>query len=232
MEFKSTSPSAFWFIASYLVLIVLTPFRTAESRIQNLSEILKFHAKIRNTFHLSVFEYLLKLYPSRNFLIGKAFKQDVLVFEFGVAHGYLASRFLSKKRSRVLAWRGFDLFTGLPRAWRDNAEGTFSNNGEIPLIEDSRVTFIKGAVESTISIDTFKETNENSRFFIFDLDLFEPSLHIWRVLKPHLETGDLVYFDEAFDSDLLELITKYLFNGDISWNLIGLTSTGLLLSKA
>lgn len=119
------------------------------------------------------------------------------VYELGVAHGYTTYWFLNRDIPQIIKWRGFDLFTGLPSKWRSLDQGSFSNNGQIPTISDNRVIFVKGDVKVSLP----KETVDDCRkLIIFDLDLYEPTLSSWAFFEPHLMPGDILIFDEAFDS--------------------------------
>jgi hypothetical protein len=61
---------------------------------------------------------------------------------------------------------------------------------------------------------TFNETMIENRTscFIFDLDLYGPSRFVWDVLQSKLKDGDVLYFDEAFDSDERRIINEEIVN--------------------
>ena len=61
-------------------------------------------------------------------------------WEFGVAWGYATNYWLSREKSKIQAWHGFDRFTGLPRAWRGLDEGHFDAGGQAPQIDDRRIS--------------------------------------------------------------------------------------------
>lgn len=135
--------------------------------------------------------------------------EDLCILEFGVAYGEASRWWLSRISSPSLKFFGFDLFTGLPRAWRNMPAHAFDAGGNTPSIDDSRVTWIKGDVSSTIqSFDIGQCTGR--KFVIFDLDIFEPSLTVWEALQAEFHPGDLIYLDEAFDMDERLLLTSYM----------------------
>ena len=145
-------------------------------------------------------------------------------YEFGVAHGYLTNFFLNHFDERILSWNGFDRFIGLPTSWRESDEGAFSNGGAPPAINDSRIVWHVGDVEQT-----FHETliKNSTNCYIFDLDLYGPSRSVWDVLHSKLKEGDVLYFDEAFDTDERRLINEEIINKNFA--VIGYTPYALAL---
>jgi hypothetical protein len=106
---------------------------------------------------------------------------------------------------------GFDRFMGLPRSWRDMPAGVFDTGGELPLTEDSRVEWVVGDLEQTLGILNW-ENLTGPKAFMFDIDLFGVSKRCIDCVLPHLRTGDIVYFDEAFDADERTLINDVLIS--------------------
>lgn len=151
----------------------------------------------------------------------------IQIFEFGVAFGDASRWWLSRCPNPNLEFYGFDLFTGLPRAWRTMPEGAFNAGGRPPAIADNRANWLVGDVTETIKLQTFSE-NARLRLFMFDLDLFEPSLVVWRHIQKSLKPGDYLWFDEAFDRDERVLLdAEVLTSQDIRG--LGYSPFGLLL---
>jgi hypothetical protein len=148
--------------------------------------------------------------------------------ELGVAWGYMTSYWVLKS-SNIVAWHGFDTFTGLPDAWRHYSEGHFSNEGVPPDINDPRITWHIGLVQSTLINLHNLELNKHRVFISFDLDLFEPTFYALSQLVPQLKEGDLLYFDEPHDMDEGSLVHMLLkFNSD-KLVVLGYTPCQLLL---
>lgn len=148
--------------------------------------------------------------------------------EFGVAWGYGSGWWLDHVDDPAFRWDGFDRFTGLPRAWRKLDAGHFDADGTPPPIDDSRVTWHVGDVEDHIDDLEINRTQTDQLVILFDLDIFEPSLVAWEYLRPHLRSGDILYFDEAYDSDERRLLDEHvLVAGD--FELIGATPMALAL---
>jgi hypothetical protein len=149
--------------------------------------------------------------------------------EFGVAWGYATNWWLRKlppfPRS---TWDGFDRFTGLPQAWREYGAGAFDNRGIPPAINDERLTWHVGDVETTTGdLDTSK-FSDGGRLVLFDLDLYAPTATAWQFVQPLLQHGDLLYFDEAMDGDERRVLSELVLpSGDFEY--LGCTSLGLAL---
>ena len=136
--------------------------------------------------------------------------QEMCVIELGVAWGYLNWWWFNNYSELIQKWDGFDRFTGLPRKWRGLAAGTFDTQGQTPKLSDERITWHVGNVEDTINVinsPSFSKLGPTHLIF-FDLDIYEPSLVAWNILKSRLRIGDILYFDEAFDADEQRLLDE------------------------
>lgn len=124
--------------------------------------------------------------------------------EFGVADG-LATAWWAETKTPFLEWHGFDTFQGLPEAWgragvEVMAAGVFTpqgGSGSVPVL-DTAYTHVwhRGLIEDTLP---GFERPAGSLFVLIDVDLFEPTVVILDWLAKYGQTGDLIYFDEAFD---------------------------------
>jgi len=166
------------------------------------------------------FQIFLKQFPaviklrSKNKLLIHLFKllksdknnEQIDIYEFGVAFGE-TSIFIQQYANFTYSYNGFDTFTGLPEKWRNLPAGAISANGQVPKIDDKRFNFHVGLVETTFPK---LDINKNSRkFILLDLDLFSPTLFVVNHFIPYLKSGDLVVFDEAFDSAERLIINEY-----------------------
>lgn len=149
-------------------------------------------------------------------------------FEFGVAWGYATGWWLERLQDSRVRWDGFDRFTGLPRTWRNHAEGAFDAGGQTPVIDDQRVTWHVGDVEDRLGDVDLQRTDEEPFIVLFDLDIFEPSEVVWRHIRPFLRPGDLLYFDEAYDRDERHLLDHLVLPAG-RYQLIGTTSMALAI---
>lgn len=121
---------------------------------------------------------------------------DTHIFEFGVANGDGARYWLGALEN--VSYHGFDCFTGMPAQYRQVPAGVFNLGGRPPDINDHRVTWHVGLIEKTLP--GFAVPRTPHRMFIFDLDLYEPTLQALETLRSVFQPGDLLYFDEAFDN--------------------------------
>ena len=177
-------------------------------RIMNIGELANYQIWLSNTFGR------VKVRNSRERVwddLDRAIPQNrVRGIELGVAWGYLTYYWFMNSKKEIVHWDAYDLFTGLPRAWRSSPVGAFSNNGKTPDLEDSRINWHVGYVEETIQELVIPIERDYALAVFFDLDIFEPSLVAWDKIKGFLKAGDMLYFDEAFDVDERRLLDSYI----------------------
>ena len=137
--------------------------------------------------------------------------ERVLFLEFGVAWGYATKTMLnlfkkngfsigSENPNNNVTHFGFDLFSGLPKSFRQYPAGYFAtSDGTPPHI--SGANFVKGLVQETLLPEIRKLNPEDyDRVVIFfDLDLYEPTKFAMEALKDFVRPGTFIYFDELFD---------------------------------
>ena len=96
---------------------------------------------------------------------------------------------------------------------------------------DPRLTWHNGdnedTHESSLSLDQIAESERV--LYVFDLDLFEPSLHCWQVIRPLLKSGDLLYFDEAFDGDERKLLEEHVLASGVQLEAVAHSTICLLM---
>jgi hypothetical protein len=138
--------------------------------------------------------------------------QDLYMgLEFGVAWGRLTHWWFKNTHNRIYSWHGFDTFTGLPQEWRNFERGHFDAKGLPPVFStDSRIVWHVGDVANTIQFLQIDPERDYSLIVFFDFDLFEPSLVAWNKVVPALKVDDILYFDEAFDSEERRLLNDYV----------------------
>lgn len=159
----------------------------------------------------------------------------VTVYEFGVAYGHVTRWWLSHC-GFIGNWYGFDVFTGLPKPWRHFKAGAFSAGGNPPEIQDSRIEWIVGKVEETVSPAIIRKSadgrDRTQRVFILDLDLYEPTRHVLEQLFPLLKEGDVLYLDEAAYWDERAALLEMMNRVPVPLELIGATPVAIALRVA
>lgn len=152
------------------------------------------------------------------------------VIELGVAWGYLTNWWFSDEiANNIVQWDGFDRFTGLPRAWRRFPEGFFDASGRPPAgLNDDRIKWHIGDVQETIHHLNFENLRNSTKVVFFDLDIYEPSIYAFNLLEPFLNSGDYLYFDEAYDPDERKIINDRI-TGNSKYAFIMASPTALLI---
>ena len=147
----------------------------------------------------------------------KSSNSKVNIYEFGVAFGEL-TKFIIDNIKVEYNYHGFDTFSGLPYSWRGLPKGAISSNNKVPAIFGEGIKFHTGLIKDTISNVNFK--SKNISLFIFDFDLYEPTLFAYRHVRNNIKKGDILFFDEAFIQDGRIIIENYFFR-DFKYKVIG-----------
>jgi predicted O-methyltransferase YrrM len=149
-------------------------------------------------------------YVEKNFRNAKKFnnKTDLLKYavtltnnpglfcEFGVYRGESIRLIANQIKPRRI--HGFDSFEGLPIWWRDGFEkSAFSLNGQMPEVPGN-VSLHKGLFDETLP-DFTTANNDKISFLHIDCDLYSSTKTIFSFLKPRLEKGTIIVFDEYFN---------------------------------
>jgi len=190
------------------VVNVLSPLRSKIYFVKSLIECVEFRYWAKKKF--PGVKITASKYSLLNEILDKTSTHSKLNFlEFGVAFGE-TTQFLLDKVKTNFSYTGFDTFEGLPSSWRNLPKGAITAGGKIPLIQDERVRFIKGFVEKTLP--GIEISSSDTKIFLFDLDLFSPTLFVYQEIRKHINPGDVLYFDEAFDSAERIIIENYVLN--------------------
>ena len=127
--------------------------------------------------------------------------------EFGVYKGASIKYWSSLNANSDSQFIGFDTFSGLPESW-DNftgglKKGTFDTKGQVPNINDERVSFHKGLFQDTLP-GFLEDYNSNNLIVVnIDADLYSSTLFVLTQMHPVLKKGSIIIFDE-FSSVLHE----------------------------
>lgn len=109
----------------------------------------------------------------------------LLYLEFGVHEGYSIKYFSNILKNQNSKLVGFDSFEGLPETWRNFINvypaKYFDVQGVIPEVNDTRISFVKGWFNKTLS--HFLENEENIDGFEallihLDADIYSSTLYV------------------------------------------------------
>jgi hypothetical protein len=150
-------------------------------------------------------------------------EQPVLYMEFGVGKGS-SMRYWSKllKHPDSLL-HGFDSFEGLPTNWTyGKAAGLFSTGGEVPEIDDPRVSFFKGLFDETLP--SYEWPERDVLVVNIDADLYSSATVALEHVKDHLRVGSYLYFDEFnYRADELRAFDEFLRANTMQFELVAAT---------
>jgi hypothetical protein len=235
VKYRNTVPGIKWSILAFLLLKISRTSKTLITKISNVYNIVEYLNWVDNLdYRNELYPGAPKLFLTREklwkILHKKLNNQKVAVFEFGVAYGYASNWWISRLQHSNFEWHGFDRFTGVPRPWRKLDKGEFDTGGKHPEINHASVFWHIGDVEKTFNSDLPCLKEVNRKLILFDLDIFEPSLFAWKVIEPFLRSGDILYFDEAYDSDERKLLVNHVFSGKKNdYRILGVTPLALAI---
>jgi len=115
-----------------------------------------------------------------------------VVAEFGVYHGLSLRRLARQVASPI---HGFDSFEGLPEDWKPGEpKGSYSTAGRIPKMPE-HVQLHRGWFEDTLPSFVGSQ-QEKLRFVHVDCDLYSSTCTVLEGLRPLLQAGTVLLFDE------------------------------------
>ncbi len=121
-------------------------------------------------------------------------EEDLFYLEFGVYKGGTAN-FFSKFVKKLYA---FDSFQGFREEWEGNRpKGDYDLNKKVPKL-NSNIEPVVGYVEDTLD-DFLKKHNPKINFVHMDMDLYNPSKFTLERIKPYLQKGAIILFDELYN---------------------------------
>lgn len=124
--------------------------------------------------------------------------KQVVYLEFGVYKGESIRDWASLLKNPQSELVGFDTFYGLPESWTAFIpEGTFSTDGRLPNVDDSRIRFVVGRFRESLA--TFQVPKTQNLIINVDSDLYSAAWEVFDAMKSHLKPGTIIYFDEICD---------------------------------
>lgn len=149
--------------------------------------------------------------------------RPITYLEFGVWKGASIDAWRALNSHPDSTFTGFDTFEGLPEDWDVNhPKGTFSTDGNVPEIDDPRVSFHKGLFQKTLK--PFLRTNSPQHRLIVnvDCDIYSATLFVLGTLDKYFEPGTIIIFDDFYSmSDEFKAFFDYDRSFGRSWNALG-----------
>lgn len=147
----------------------------------------------------------LKVDDIRNFAIYRAIQNNAgdsknLFLEFGVYTGGSINLFSKQLKNINETIYGFDTFEGLTEDWLTHVffpKGSLSLNNKLPKVAKNAI-LIKGKIQDTL--DNFLKDNLKKKilFAHMDMDTYASTKFALAKIKPFLEKGSVILFDEFY----------------------------------
>lgn len=119
---------------------------------------------------------------------------DGLILEFGVYYGKTIRMIADYFPNHVI--HGFDTFEGLPSDWFATKQGSYSTNGNIPVVQ-SNVKFYKGLFSDTLPFFLEEQQLDKPvRLMNIDCDMYASTKDIFDILYDRIRPGTIILFDE------------------------------------
>jgi hypothetical protein len=134
-------------------------------------------------------------YETKNHL--KIYEKASLL-EFGVGAGISISYMANKLKKNNLTITGFDSFYGNPEVWpgTNNIIGSSNQFGKIPNNLPENVFIVEGKIEETLSKYLLDNQIKKISFVHIDVNIYSTSNFILKTLKPFMQNGSIILFDE------------------------------------
>lgn len=158
-------------------------------------------------------------------ILSEAADKRVLYLEFGVFEGAATKWWAERLKHPDTRLIGFDTFDGLPETWNDDYQkGHFSVGGDLPRIDDSRVSFERGLFSDTLPHVTLPE--HDLLVLNLDADLYSSTKYVLDTLVDRIPVGSYLYFDEFNDADHeLRALNEFMKETGWRFELLGVTNT-------
>lgn len=193
---------------------IINPFNRLILKIGNFTRlsswIHKHHKLLYNDYYSSKGEYNNRYDLYKYILANEISDEPINYLEFGVADGETIKWWAKSSRNKNTLLYGFDTFEGLPEDWGVYKKGSFSVQGNIPLVNDERVKFYKGLFQHTLRNFLLELKTEQKNVVLMDADLYGSTFFVLATISPYLKKNDIIIFDE-FLAPQHEFLAYYNF---------------------
>jgi len=184
-------------------------------------------------------EFFYDWWKIREYAIKRASGLDGLNLEFGVFSGKTINFFaeILEQEGKSEKIYGFDNFRGLTESWSGFglARGVFDRGGEKPKVRDN-VELIVGDIKTTLP-EFLSNTDEPIKFVHIDTDTYGPCKDILELLRPYLQEGTVILFDQllgyfGYQEHELAALNETLSSGEYRFIGFGIAQETSNLVKA
>jgi len=151
-------------------------------------------------------------------------RRRAVYLEFGASSGDNIRHWATLLTGEDCRFVGFDSFEGLPENWtKSYPKGTFTRNGKIPQVDDSRVSFVKGWFNETVP--HYTPPAHDALIVNIDSDLYSSASCVLTALQGWIVPGAYIYFDEFnVVQDELRAFDEFLAATGMSFRCVGASS--------
>jgi O-methyltransferase len=160
--------------------------------------------------------------------VSAGMSKPLAYLEFGVAGGASLAHWVCSDADPRTVFFGYDTFQGIPEDWGRIPKGAYSTNGQLPDIDDRRLTLVKGLFEDSL-VDSLRLVPVERPLVVhLDADLYSSTRFVLDTLDCHFKSGDVLIFDEfaCLTSSVHEFRAFYDWQVASGWQIILLGSTG------
>jgi len=189
-----------WLFIRFKTHRLIEPFSALLLNLAYLSKVSKWVSKQGeiqfNDFYSPKWDYD-KRYKLYEYIFQeKNLDAEILYLEFGVSGGFSFNWWIKANTHPLSRFAGFDTFEGLPEDWGGFKKGAMTTNSQVPDIQDTRATFVKGLFQETLPAFLASVDKEKKKVILMDADMYSSTLYVLTSLAPFLKRGDLVLFDQ------------------------------------
>jgi O-methyltransferase len=141
--------------------------------------------------------------PSLYAAVAKHVKEPASYLEFGVFTGSSLREWIKLLRHPESTFDGFDSFEGLPENWGLFTRKEVFEVGKdgVPHFDDSRVRLHKGWFTDTVPPFLREFRPRPNLVLHLDADLYSSTIFALRQMRPYMQPGTILIFDEFFDRE-------------------------------
>lgn len=129
----------------------------------------------------------------------------VTVLDFGVYQGRSTKFWATNFTNPDSRFHGFDSFEGLPHDWTSTMpKGTFSTQGQVPQINDTRVSFHQGWIQNTLPgfLESGTLSGRETLIAHVDTDIYSAALFVLTTLWHYFDRFFVVFDEFGVDENL------------------------------